>query len=98
MSKRNKRRAYSDYWQRLKEAPMNPKYKAKVLTLTVPESLVKRVQRMISKEKDMDWEFRNENCLNPWKISFHSEKLSDGQLPGHGISILRILMDRRTDL
>lgn len=93
-------RAYEKYWIRLRDAPMNRKYNAKVLTLKLPESLVKRVKRMISKEKDMDWEFRNENALNPWSISFRSGAVITAHkvMNGHGTVILTILMDRRTDI
>ena len=98
MPRRNKPRAYQGYWERLKTAPMSHKYNAKVLTLTVPESLVKRVQRMLSKEKDMDWEFRNENIFNPWKITYKVIHIEPGKLPGHGTALLRVTLDRRTDL
>lgn len=48
----------------------------------------------------MDWEFRNENALNPWSISFRSGAVITAHkvMNGHGTVILTILMDRRTDI
>jgi hypothetical protein len=91
-------RDYERYWTLLKESPMNHKYAAKVITLKIPESLVSRVKRMISKEKDGDWQFRNDNALNPWKLGFKIVAKMAGIMPGHGIVVLRITMDRRTDV
>lgn len=91
-------RAYAGYWERLKATPMSPKYRAKVLTLSVPESLVKRVKRMISKEKDGDWQFKNDHGLNPWKLTFRITNKVEGKMNGHGTITLMIMLDRRTDL
>lgn len=91
-------RDYEKYWILLKSSPMNHKYAAKILTVKVPESLVSRMKRMISKEKNVDFIFTNENYFNPWKLSFKIVESFPGTLPGHGVCVLRITLDRKTDL
>lgn len=91
-------RAYFKYWLMLKEAPISQKYAAKVITLRVPESRVNTTIRMIAKEKDIDWQFKNDNSLNPWRLHSKIVQKEPGNLPGHGVAVLQLKMDRRTDV
>lgn len=91
-------RAYFKYWLMLRDAPISQKYAAKVITLRVPESRVNTTIRMIAKEKDEDFIFKNENYFNPWRMHSKVIMIEPGNMTGHGIAILRLTLDRKTDV
>lgn len=91
-------RDYEPFWLALKNGDLNPKYSAKVITLKIPESHLYRVRRSICKEKDIDWQFKNDNVFNPWFLKFKVIERMAGSLPGHGVIILRVTLDRKTDV
>lgn len=82
-------REYQRYWNRLKNSEPNKYYGGcRVIHCKVPELLIVRMKRMISKEKDMDWEFKQDNYYSPHWLRYRVQPIKAGS----NMIILTILL------
>lgn len=92
-------RAYEKYWISLKEAPINGKFARRQIHLSMPSALVKRTVKAIRKEKDKDWQFKNDNFFDPYRMHWEVRNINEKEiLSPHSNIILTVSIDRKSDL
>lgn len=98
-TKQRKERDYYKFWAKLKVAQMDEVKKARLIYLNLPYCMMARVIKAIRKEKDRDYEFKQLNLHDPWRLKYDWEKVKkDAELTPHSIVLVTLKLDRRSDL
>jgi hypothetical protein len=90
-------RAYEKFWVELKTARYSNEECCKSITVRLPSALEKRFIKAIIKEKDIDWDFKQENYLDPYRISFTKQIINEGSKAGNAVILLTIRLTKRSD-